>query len=404
MTAGKQSCQQSSPVSYLQTPCSWLLYCCPGYSLIPAATCLRPDSSSRPRCQWRWHVLSTHRARGAQTRCTRVTAYRAATPWHHYSYTHRLRGTKGCQGTVGFEHQSSWILGPWSIGSISSGSAGNEEDPGWIPESGRSPGEGNGNPLQYSCLENAMDRGAWWATVHGVAESQIRLSDLHSDTCLPSDVTCPAQGPVITHLGLTFPSSSSHTTTWHSAWPAELFWHWLYRISCSRLEITHPLQVLTSWPDSQVPPGLCEPYLSPPPHALYASAKLDSLFLWCILVLAPLCLFALPPLKKRPFNLSMKNTTHFLRISSNLTPYMKLSWIPHHSEMVPYFSGLSAFRISEPLEGPLACALGSWAGVHSSGTPSVLPGAAAQQILEAINPFSVFKIFYEFSHLIQLFL
>ena len=298
MTAGKQSCQQSSPVSYLQTPCSWLLYCCPGYSLIPAATCLRPDSSSRPRCQWRWHVLSTHRARGAQTRCTRVTAYRAATPWHHYSYTHRLRGTKGCQGTVGFEHQSSWILGPWSIGSISSGSAGNEEDPGWIPESGRSPGEGNGNPLQYSCLENAMDRGAWWATVHGVAESQIRLSDLHSDTCLPSDVTCPAQGPVITHLGLTFPSSSSHTTTWHSAWPAELFWHWLYRISCSRLEITHPLQVLTSWPDSQVPPGLCEPYLSPPPHALYASAKLDSLFLWCVLVLAPLCLFALPPLKK----------------------------------------------------------------------------------------------------------
>ena len=41
---------------------------------------------------------------------------------------------------------------------------------GCIPESGRSPGEGNGNPLQYSCLENSMDRGAWWATVHGVAK------------------------------------------------------------------------------------------------------------------------------------------------------------------------------------------------------------------------------------------
>ena len=39
-----------------------------------------------------------------------------------------------------------------------------------IPGSGRSPGEGNGNPLQYSCLENSMDRGAWWATIHGVAE------------------------------------------------------------------------------------------------------------------------------------------------------------------------------------------------------------------------------------------
>ena len=41
-----------------------------------------------------------------------------------------------------------------------------------IPGSGRSPGEGNGNPLQYSCLENSMDRGAWRATVHGVAMSQ----------------------------------------------------------------------------------------------------------------------------------------------------------------------------------------------------------------------------------------
>ena len=42
---------------------------------------------------------------------------------------------------------------------------------------GRSPGEGNGNPLQYSCLENPMDRGAWWATVCGVSNSQTRLSD-----------------------------------------------------------------------------------------------------------------------------------------------------------------------------------------------------------------------------------
>ena len=41
----------------------------------------------------------------------------------------------------------------------------------------RSPGEENDNPLQYSCLENPMDRGAWWATVHGVAKSQTQLSD-----------------------------------------------------------------------------------------------------------------------------------------------------------------------------------------------------------------------------------
>ena len=45
------------------------------------------------------------------------------------------------------------------------------QETGSIPGSGRSPGEGNGNPLQYSCLENPMDRGAWGATVHGVAES-----------------------------------------------------------------------------------------------------------------------------------------------------------------------------------------------------------------------------------------
>ena len=59
-------------------------------------------------------------------------------------------------------------------------SASNVGDPGSIPGRGRSPGEGNGNPLQYSCLENLMDRGAWQATVHGVAESQTRLSDLTS--------------------------------------------------------------------------------------------------------------------------------------------------------------------------------------------------------------------------------
>ena len=49
--------------------------------------------------------------------------------------------------------------------------AGHIGDAGLIPGSGRFPGERHGNPLQYSCLENPMDRGAWWATVHGVAES-----------------------------------------------------------------------------------------------------------------------------------------------------------------------------------------------------------------------------------------
>ena len=57
-------------------------------------------------------------------------------------------------------------------GSDGKASAYNAGDPGSIPGLGSSPGEGNGTPLQYSCLENLMDGGAWWATVHGVAKSR----------------------------------------------------------------------------------------------------------------------------------------------------------------------------------------------------------------------------------------
>ena len=62
-------------------------------------------------------------------------------------------------------------------GSDGKASAYNAGDPGSIPKSGRSPGERNGNPLQYSCLENPTDGGAWWATFHGVIKSQTWLSD-----------------------------------------------------------------------------------------------------------------------------------------------------------------------------------------------------------------------------------
>ena len=57
--------------------------------------------------------------------------------------------------------------------------AGDVKDEDSIPGSGRSPVEGNSNPLQYSCLENSMARGAWQATVYGVAKSQIQLSNFH---------------------------------------------------------------------------------------------------------------------------------------------------------------------------------------------------------------------------------
>ena len=62
-------------------------------------------------------------------------------------------------------------------GSVVKNLPANIGDLGSIPGSGRSPGEENGDSLQYSCLENPMNRGAWWATTHGVTKSQTQLSD-----------------------------------------------------------------------------------------------------------------------------------------------------------------------------------------------------------------------------------
>ena len=72
-----------------------------------------------------------------------------------------------------------WSLGIWGFPSGSDGkeSACSAGDPGLTPGLGRSPGEGNGYPPQYSCLENSMDGGAWQVTVHGVAKSPTWLSD-----------------------------------------------------------------------------------------------------------------------------------------------------------------------------------------------------------------------------------
>ena len=80
-------------------------------------------------------------------------------PWPSVGYAYHPRGGSDRQ-----ESDCNAVVG----GSI----------PGW----GRSPGKGNDNPLQYSCLENPMDRGAWWDTVHGVAKSQVRLSDQQKHT------------------------------------------------------------------------------------------------------------------------------------------------------------------------------------------------------------------------------
>ena len=80
-------------------------------------------------------------------------------------------------GDKGDKISTMQAVGGFPGGSDSKESACNAGDWGLIPGSGRPPGEGNGNPLKCSCLENSMDRGAWWATVHEVPESQTRLRD-----------------------------------------------------------------------------------------------------------------------------------------------------------------------------------------------------------------------------------
>ena len=73
-------------------------------------------------------------------------------------------------------------------GSDGKASVCNAGDPGSSPRLGRSPGEGSGSPLQYSCLENPRDGGAWWAAVYGVAQSRTRLKRLSSGSIFNSTV------------------------------------------------------------------------------------------------------------------------------------------------------------------------------------------------------------------------
>ena len=75
-----------------------------------------------------------------------------------------------------------WVFPGGSVLKGPSAIAGDSGDTGLVPGSGRSPRGGNGNPLQYSCLKNRMNKKTWWATVHGVLKSQTRLSDLGTHT------------------------------------------------------------------------------------------------------------------------------------------------------------------------------------------------------------------------------
>ena len=126
--------------------------------------------------------------------CMQVTPVVSDSLWHYGLWPTRLlcpwdfpskNARAGCHSLLQriFLTQGSNLL-PCFAGGGSDGkaSACNAGDLGSIPGLGRSPREGNGNPLQYSCLENPMGRGAWWATAHGVAKSRTWLSDFSSFT------------------------------------------------------------------------------------------------------------------------------------------------------------------------------------------------------------------------------
>ena len=98
------------------------------------------------------------------------TVYKSLKTWHNWIVLKTRE-----QFLESWESSYLWEKGGFPSSSAGKESTCNAGDLGWIPALGRPPGEGNGNPLQYSCLEKSTDRGAWWTTVHGVTKSQHNL-------------------------------------------------------------------------------------------------------------------------------------------------------------------------------------------------------------------------------------
>ena len=124
-----------------------------------------------------------------------------------------------CCGEQAQELQVLDLVAPWYVGSWASlvaqkASTCDVGDLVSVPGSGRSPGEGNGNSLQYSCLGNPMDGGAWWATVHGVAKSRTQLSDftMARGLCSSDQIRSVAQScPILCDpMDCSLPGSSVH--------------------------------------------------------------------------------------------------------------------------------------------------------------------------------------------------
>ena len=148
--------------------------------------------------------------------------------------------------------------------------AGDARDLGSTPGSGRSPGEGNGNPLQYSCLENPVDRGAWWAAVCGVAQSRTWLKRLSSSSqyfCLKNSMDRGASWATVwvtkrhnwaTNTHISQFSSLSHVQLFPTPWTAA---------SQASLSITNSWRLLKFMSIELVMPSnhliLCHPLLLP---------------------------------------------------------------------------------------------------------------------------------------------
>ena len=148
-------------------------------------------------------------------------------------------------------------------GSDGKASAYNAGDSGLIPRSGRCSGEGNGTPLQYSCLENPMDGGVWYATVHGVAKSQTRLSDFTFWWVSGKESTCRCRRHEFHPCLRKIPQAAEQLSLWATT------------IEPSRNYWTHPRRTAT---ETCAPHSPCA--TTREATAVKACAQLESSSLW----------------------------------------------------------------------------------------------------------------------------
>ena len=153
---------------------------------------LRPHGLYSP-----WNSLGPNTGVGSLSLLKRIFPTQGSNPGlPHYRQILYQLSHKGSPNILILPHKIIWtlkkrkdkwrhvnLLPRWHSGKESTASEGDARGAGSISGLGRSFGVGNGNPLQYSCLENSMDRGAWWATVHRVSKSWTRLSMHDIDTC-----------------------------------------------------------------------------------------------------------------------------------------------------------------------------------------------------------------------------